>query len=240
VMERTAQLNDLLETQTRTNAELEAFSYSVSHDLRAPLRGIDGFSQALMEDYGERMDEEARHYLQRIRNGTQRMGQIIDDLLRLSKVSRGELNKQRTDLTVLARRVLAELGQGHPERKVAGEVQEQLFAQADPRLIQVVVENLVGNAWKYTTLKPDARIEVGQVQIEGRPTFFVRDNGAGFDMQFAGRLFVPFQRLHAATEFEGSGIGLAIVLRIIQRHGGRIWAEAQPDQGATFYFSLPD
>ena len=240
VLERTAQLNDLLETQTRTNAELEAFSYSVSHDLRAPLRGIDGFSQALMEDYGERMDEEARHYLQRIRNGTQRMGQIIDDLLRLSKVSRGELNKQRTDLTVLARRVLAELGQGHPERKVAGEVQEQLFAQADPRLIQVVVENLVGNAWKYTTLKPEARIEVGQVQIEGRPTYFVRDNGAGFDMQFAGRLFVPFQRLHAAAEFEGSGIGLAIVLRIIQRHGGRIWAEAQPDQGATFYFSLPD
>ena len=234
VQQRTAQLE-------MANRELEAFSYSVSHDLRAPLRGITGFSSALQEDYQANLDETARHYLDRIREGAARMAQLIDDLLRLSWVGRTELDRHETNLDVLARRVLDELAQRAPERRVQLEIQEGLIAHADPRLIQVVLENLLGNAWKFTARVPQPRIVFGADRGEdGSTVFFVKDNGAGFDMQYVHKLFGAFQRLHRAEEFEGTGIGLAIVQRIISRHGGRVWAEAAPGEGATFFFTLPD
>jgi PAS domain S-box-containing protein len=233
VVERTAQLE-------ATNKELEAFSYSVSHDLRGPLRGIDGFSRALGEDYQDRLDETGRHYLERIRVGTQRMGQLIDDLLKLSRVSRSELTRQEVDLSSLCEQVLDELTRANPDRRVECSIQPGLLAQADPRLLLVVLENLLRNAWKFTTRSEYARIEVGQSSSpEGERGFFIRDNGAGFDMVYVDKLFNAFQRLHAAEEFEGTGIGLAIVQRIIHRHGGRVWAEAEVGKGATFSFSLP-
>ena len=232
VIERTAQLE-------ATNKELEAFAYSVSHDLRAPLRSIDGFSQALLEDYQDNLDSEAQHYLQRVRAGSQRMAQLIDELLMLSQFTRSEMHRTTVDLSRLVRTISDELRQREPERQVTVVIAADVTAQADKHLMQAVLENLVGNAWKFTSKRTDARIEFGLMpQPEGQPAYFVRDNGAGFNMAYADKLFGAFQRLHTAAEFPGTGIGLATVQRIIHRHGGRIWAESAVDQGTTFYFTL--
>jgi len=207
------------------NKELEAFSYSVSHDLRAPLRGIDGFSNALLSRYGPQLDEQGRHYLERVRAATQRMSQLIDDLLGLARVSRRELVRKRADLSEIACQVGAELSRRQPTRQVRVDVQPALTAQADPHLLTIVLENLMGNAWKFTGKTADAHVEVGRRADGPDPAFYVRDNGAGFDMAYADKLFGAFQRLHAEADFEGTGIGLATVQRIVTRHGGRIWAE---------------
>ncbi len=222
------------------NKELESFSYSVSHDLRAPLRGMQGFSELLLKDYGPRLDDRARDYLNRIRAAGLRMGQLIDDLLRLSRISTAALEREQVDLTELARQVGGELRQQDPERDVTFAIAEGLCARGDRRLLEVVLENLLGNAWKFTGSHPSARIEVGRAACDGQPAFYVRDDGAGFDMAYAANLFGPFQRLHRSDEFEGSGIGLATVQRIIRRHGGEVWAESAPECGATFYFTLPE
>ncbi len=220
------------------NKELEAFCYSVSHDLRAPLRGLDGFSQALLEDYADKLGGEGKNLLKRIRAGSQRMGHLIDDLLNLSRVSRSELRREPVDLSGLAVEVAEELRERDPQRHVALRITEDLMADGDPQLLRVVLENLLGNAWKYTSKRPQATIEFGCNQANGDSSFFVRDNGAGFDMQYADKLFAPFQRLHGMTEFPGTGVGLATVQRIIQRHGGRVWAQAEVNKGATFHFTL--
>lgn len=232
VAERTAQLKAI-------NQELEAFAYSVSHDLRAPLRAIDGFSQALLEDYGARLDAEGRDFLLRVRAASQRMAQLIDDLLKLSRLSRGELHGERVDLSSLACDIVGDLRLRQPERQVDVTIAPQLIVYGDARLLRIALENLLGNAWKFTSKTAVARIELGVMEQEGQPVYFVRDNGAGFEMAYVDKLFVAFQRLHQNTEFEGTGIGLATVQRIIHRHGGRIWAESVVGQGATFYFTLP-
>jgi signal transduction histidine kinase len=224
----------------QANKELEAFSYSVSHDLRAPLRVIDGFSKALLDQYADQLDAQACHFLQRVRTGTQKMSALINDLLNLSGMSRSVLRKAPIDLTALARGVLADLQMRDPLRKVAVDIADGLIASGDARLMTVVMVNLLGNAWKYTMKRPKARIAFGQENIGNEMVFYVRDNGAGFDMAHAGNLFAPFQRLHGDSEFEGNGIGLATVQRIISRHGGRIRAEAAVDQGAAFFFTLGD
>lgn len=218
--------------------ELESFSYSVSHDLRTPLRSIDGYSHVLLDDYASVLDAQGQHYLGRIRDAAQRMGLLIDDLLGLARVVRLEPKRAVLDLSVMAREVLARSAQAEPRRQVEIRIKDGLSAQADPTLMGMVLENLLGNAWKYTAQTPHAIIEFGVQQHAGEAVFYVRDNGAGFDMQFADKLFAPFQRLHGA-EYPGTGIGLATVRRIIQRHGGRIWAESRVDCGATFYFTLP-
>jgi signal transduction histidine kinase len=229
---------DAAEKLAEANKELEAFSYSVSHDLRAPLRAIDGFSKALAGDYADRFDDEGRRYLDRIRAGTQRMAQLIDDLLSLSRITRQQLVYQAMDVTALARKVLVELAARDPKRKVDWSVTEGMTGHGDPRLLTVMLENLLGNAWKFSSKRPDARIEVGSQNVDGETRFFIRDNGAGFEMQYAAKLFAPFQRMHSVTEFPGTGIGLATVHRVVTRHGGRIWADSAPQKGATFFFTL--
>ncbi len=231
VAERTAQLET-------ANRELESFSYSVSHDLRAPLRSIDGFSHALLEDYGDRLDEHAHGYLDRVRRAAQRMGELIDDLLNLSRLTRGALNEGAVNLTELATSVTRALQAADPGRQVECRIAEGVTARGDARLLRAALENLLGNAWKFTAGHERARIEFGTEKDGDRVVYFVRDDGAGFDMAYAARLFNPFQRLHTVAEFEGSGIGLATVQRIIRRHGGETWAEGAPEQGATFYFTL--
>ena len=228
------------ETAEAASRELESFSYSVAHDLRAPLRSIDGFSQALAEDYADRLDAKGLRYLGFVRGSAQQMGQLIDDLLALSRVNRSELHRTEVDLSALARATAARIALRDPARNVEVVVADGLLGRADPRLLVIVFEHLIGNAWKFTSRRPDARLEVASVMHDGRPAFVVRDNGAGFDMAFAHKLFGVFQRLHAATEFEGSGIGLATVRRVIHRHGGRVWAEGAIDQGASVYFTLGD
>jgi light-regulated signal transduction histidine kinase (bacteriophytochrome) len=223
-----------------SNRELEAFCYSVSHDLRAPLRGIDGWSLALLEDCHDKLDEKDRRHLQRVRSDTQRMGQLIDNLLLLSRVSRGQIQRSPVNLTAIAQSVAARLREAEPERRVEFAVQPGLTAQGDARLLDIVLSNLLGNAWKFSGGRPLARVEFGRTEVDSRPAFFVRDNGVGFDMTYAQRLFGAFQRMHKASEFPGTGIGLATVQRVIQRHGGRVWAEAQVDRGATFYFTLEE
>ena len=231
VMERTAELE-------RANREMESFSYSVSHDLRAPLRHIDGFSRALLEDCADRLDSQGKGYLTRICVAANRMGQLIDDLLQLASVSRGELQRRSVNLSLLARTIAAELKSTEPDREVSFVIPEGVRGEGDPLLLRVVLENLLGNAWKYTGKEPRAVIEFGAaVQEEGR-VFFVRDNGVGFDMAYGDKLFKPFQRLHAMDEFQGTGIGLATVRRVVERHGGRAWAEGNLGAGATFYFTL--
>ena len=221
------------------NKELEAFSYSVSHDLRAPLRSIDGFSQALLEDCYEHLDLTGQDYLRRIRLATQRMGQLIDDLLKLSRVTRSEMHLESVDLSLLASRICTELHQSQPEREVEFAIQTGLLAKGDAPLLEVLLENLLNNAWKFTSKETQAQIEFGEVSPKSKiPVYFVRDNGAGFEMTYANNLFVPFQRLHRINEFPGNGIGLATVQRIVNRHGGRVWAEALVEKGATFYFTL--
>ncbi|MBD2206702.1 GAF domain-containing protein [Calothrix sp. FACHB-1219] len=221
------------------NKELEAFSYSVSHDLRAPLRSIDGFSQALLEDYQDQIDDTGKDYLHRIRSATQRMGQLIDDLLNLSRLMRSDMQLETVDLSSLARRIGIELQESHPEQQVELIVQPGLTAQGDSRLLQMLLTNLLDNAWKFTSKHDRAKIEFGVITPKtGIPVYFVRDDGAGFNMAYTNKLFSPFQRLHRVDEFPGTGIGLAIVQRIVHRHGGRVWAEGLVEQGATFYFTL--
>jgi len=220
------------------NRELEAFSYSVSHDLRAPLRAIDGFSQAILEDYADKLDDSGRNFLQRVIAATKRMGTLIDDLLNLSRYTRVDMRRENIELSHLAETVASELRSADPSRQVAVVVAPGLKAQGDPQLLRVVLENLMANSWKFTSKTEKARIEFGTVNGDGGPAFYVRDNGAGFDMEYADRLFGAFQRLHDTSEFAGTGIGLATVQRIINRHGGRVWAEGQVGKGATIYFTI--
>jgi signal transduction histidine kinase len=231
VQERTAQLE-------AANKELEAFSYSVSHDLRAPLRGIDGFSQALLEDYGDKLDENGKQFLNRVRTAAQHMAEPIDNLLALSQVTRGELVREQVDLSSLARSVATQLKQARPERDIEFDVTNNVLVQGDPRLLLIVIENLFGNAWKFTSKHPHARIEFGVSNENGETVYYVRDDGAGFDMAYGSKLFGAFQRLHQATEFQGTGIGLATVGRIVRRHGGRVWARGEVKKGATISFTL--
>jgi len=244
VAETAAELVRANEGLSAANQELEAFSYSVSHDLRAPLRGIDGWSLALQEDYGAVLDAQGRQYLDVVRAEAQRMGRLIEDLLQLSRVARGELVRAPVDLSALAQSVARRLKDASPDRAIEFLIQPGLAADADARLLEVALTNLFDNACKFSAMRERARIEFGRGASTDPATksttqaYFVRDNGVGFDTTHAGKLFGAFQRLHAASEFPGSGIGLATVQRIVRRHGGRIWAEAQPDQGACFYFTL--
>ncbi len=218
--------------------ELESFAYAVSHDLRAPLRGIDGFAHVLGEDYEQALDDTALRYLQRIRGNAQKMGELIDGLLQLSRLSRSDMAVRTVDLTRLAHEVTDELAAAQPWRRVTTAVAEDLRAEADPALARILLANLLGNAWRFTSRHEAARVEVGARDQDGELVFFVRDDGAGFDMAYAGKLFTAFQRLHSPGEFEGTGIGLATVQRIVRRHGGRVWAESAPEEGATFFFTL--
>lgn len=237
------QLNEQLAARAQSleqaNKELESFSYSVSHDLRAPLRAIDGFSRIVLEDCGSRLDGENRGNLERVRAASQRMGQLIDDILQLSRLTRSEMRRVPVDLSALARTVADELQTGEPERRVEFVIHPDLVANADAGLARVVLENLLGNAWKFTGKQTGAKIEFGRMIFDGTPAFFVRDNGVGFNMAYANKLFGAFQRLHSTAEFAGTGIGLATVQRVIHRHNGRVWAEGNVGHGATFYFTLP-
>jgi signal transduction histidine kinase len=236
------QLEERVEERTRelaaTNKELEAFSYSVSHDLRTPLRSIDGFSQALLEEYTDKLDANGRDYLQRVRHAAQRMSVLIDDMLTLSRVTRSAMRHERLDLSAVAKSIAAELQEAEPGRQVEFVIESDLKAEGDGQLLQMAMENLLRNSWKYTSGHTRARIEFGKNRQDGKCSFFVRDDGAGFDPRYADRLFGAFQRLHTAAEFPGTGIGLATVQRIIHRHGGEIWAEGAVEKGATFYFTL--
>jgi signal transduction histidine kinase len=231
LVQRSAQLE-------ASNKELEAFSYSVSHDLRAPLRGIDGFSQAVLEDYDEKLDESGRSYLRRVRTASQRMSQLIDAMLNLARLTRAEIHTQTFDMSVMVRAILDDFQNMEPDRHVECIVAKNIFATADPQLLRAVLENLLGNAWKFTRQQIHPRIEFGHGQYKGQAAYFITDNGAGFDMAYVHKLFGAFQRLHAYTEYPGVGVGLATVHRIIQRHGGQIWAEGTVGKGATFHFTL--
>ena len=220
------------------NKELEAFSYSVSHDLRAPLRSINGFSQALLDDCSDELGESGRHYLHRVKASSERMAELIDDLLQLSRITRSEMKREHVDLSAIAGSIAAAAQRSQPERQVQFDIAEGLADQGDGRLLLVVLENLLSNSWKFTAKQPQGQIEFGSEWFDGVPAYFVRDNGAGFDMAYSGKLFGAFQRLHPVSEFEGTGVGLAIVQRVIHRHGGEVWAESAVGQGATFYFTL--
>jgi light-regulated signal transduction histidine kinase (bacteriophytochrome) len=220
------------------NKELESFSYSVAHDLRAPLRGIDGFCQALTEDCSDKLDADGRKYLGFIRDSAQLMARLIDEILALSRVVRSEFHREAVDLSELARVACSRLARNEPSRSVEIVIQDGVIADGDPKLLALVFNNLFGNAWKFSARQSASRIEFGVSGKEGDTAYFVRDNGAGFDMAYAGKLFGVFQRLHTAHEFEGSGVGLATVQRVIHRHGGRVWAEGKVDAGATIYFTL--
>ena len=220
------------------NKELESFSYSVAHNLRSPLRGIDGWSMALLEDHNHLLNDEGRIYLGRVRAEAQRMGNLIDDLLKLSRVVRLEPSRVDVDLTALVQTVVVRLIEAHPGRKFEIAIEPDLVIHCDPSMLDIALTNLLENAFKFTSLEPVAKIGFGKLEIYGQPTFFVRDNGAGFNMQYAHKLFGTFERLHKQTDFPGTGIGLAIVQRIIARHSGRVWAESNPGEGATFYFTI--
>lgn len=231
VVERTVQLE-------AANRELEAFVYSISHDLRAPLRSIDGFSLAIQEDYDDKLDSTGRDYIIRVRNATQRMGMLIDDLLRLSRITRTEMRQETVNLTEMVTEITTDLLEKEPDRPISLVIEPDLYTKGDPGLLRIALENLLGNAWKYTGRRSDARIEFGLEQTGGEPAYFIRDNGIGFNMEYYGKLFKPFERLHTDADFPGTGIGLAIVARIIDRHGGAVWAEGRENLGAAFYFTL--
>jgi signal transduction histidine kinase len=232
VAQRTADL-------TATNHELSTFAYSVSHDLRAPLRAIDAFSQALLEDYEQVLDAQGQDYLRRVRANAGRMSQLIDDLLQLSRLTRAEMNCEAIDLSAMARSIATDLQRTDAGRTATFRIEPGVIARGDARLVRVLLENLIGNAWKYTSRHPTAEITFGRNGSDGEVVFYVRDDGAGFDLAYADKLFRPFQRLHTIEEFEGAGVGLATAQRVVRRHGGRIWADAAPEKGATFYFTLP-
>jgi len=227
------------EATEAANREIEAFSYSVSHDLRAPLRSVAGFSQLLLADYSGKLDAEGRDYLVRIAAAAARMGDLIDDLLKLSRLSRATMERGRVNLTDIARRILERLRSAQPERSVEAAAAPDIIVNGDERLLMIVLENLLGNAWKFTQHRDTARIEFGVEPGGEEVVCFVRDNGAGFDMTYAGKLFQPFQRMHKSDEFPGTGIGLATVKRIVERHGGRVWIEGTIDHGTTAYFAIP-
>jgi signal transduction histidine kinase len=233
-----SELNTQLDSVNALNHELETFTYSVSHDLRGPLRSLDGFSNILLRDYAETLDERGQGFLNRIRANAQRMGQLIDDLLRLSRLTRAELIIQPIDLSAIAIELSQDLQQAEPEHPVKFIIAKDLKTTGDFSLIKAVMENLIGNSWKYTSKCTSAEIEIGKQLDHDKVCFYIKDNGAGFDMSYADKLFAPFQRLHSAEDYPGTGIGLATVQRIIQRHRGKIWAESQPDKGACFYFTL--
>ena len=234
-----AEITERNEGLLAANRELESFSYSVSHDLRAPLRSINGFSAALLEDHADKLDAEAQSYLQRIRAGATRMGHLIDDMITLARTARVEMSLENVDLSAIAQEVANQLHAMQPERKVEFRIQPALVVQGDRNLLRSVLENLLENAWKFTSKKPAALIDLGAERHSHDLVYFVRDNGAGFDMRYVDKLFGVFQRLHNEKDYSGTGVGLATVQRIIQRHGGTIWAESRPGQGATFYFELP-
>lgn len=231
VQERTRQLE-------AANRELEAFAYAVSHDLRAPLRSMSGFSQILQETAPPGLDDKSRHYLQRIHEGSLRMSSLIEDLLNLSRIGRSELTARAVSLSQIAADAAAAVRERYPGYEVQLDIAPDIVVNADPRLLRIALENLLSNAWKYTARSPDPRVSIGMQRSEAGPVYFVCDNGVGFDMTYADKLFVPFQRLHPVAEFPGSGIGLVTVQRILARHGGRIWAQAKPHEGATFFFTL--
>jgi light-regulated signal transduction histidine kinase (bacteriophytochrome) len=218
--------------------ELEAFAYSVAHDLRAPLRSIAGFSNVLMEDYQDKLDEEGRDSVNRILAATDKMGQLIEDLLKLSRLTRTEMTMQRVNLSELVRDLAEAHRTAQPERRVEFAIEDNLIVEGDPQLLNVLLENLLGNAWKFTAKSEPAKIEFGAVKKEGKLAYFIKDNGVGFDMKYAGKLFQPFQRAHSANEFPGTGIGLATVKRIIERHRGRVWIESETGKGTSVYFTL--
>jgi light-regulated signal transduction histidine kinase (bacteriophytochrome) len=244
VRERNAMLEQRVLARTAdlqaANQELEAFTYSASHDLRAPLRSIDGFSRMLEEDYAERLDADGKDALHRVRAAAQRMAELIDSLLNLSRLARSDMRPEVVDLSALARAIVEALQAGEPARSVVFAIPAKLEVRGDRRLLTVLLENLLGNAWKFTSKRPGAHVELGAIDRGGKPAYFVRDDGAGFDMANVANLFIPFQRLHSAGDFPGTGIGLATVRRIAQRHGGRTWAEGAVDRGATLYFTLSD
>jgi light-regulated signal transduction histidine kinase (bacteriophytochrome) len=218
--------------------ELEAFSYSVSHDLRAPLRSMAGFSRAMLEDYSEKLDEQGKQYLRHIEDSSVLMGQLIDDLLKLSRVTRSAINYGKVDLSDMAQKIVTELVKSESQRRVNVVIAPDIIVYGDRNLLQLVLKNLLDNAWKFSSKVAEPRIEMGVIEYNGKPAYFIRDNGAGFDMTFADKLFQPFQRLHQPSEFTGTGIGLATVQRIIRRHGGAIWAESKVGEGSTFFFTL--
>jgi light-regulated signal transduction histidine kinase (bacteriophytochrome) len=220
------------------NRELESFAYSVSHDLRAPLRAIEGFSRLIESEYAAKLDERGKDYFRRVRGGATRMGVLIDDILKLSKISRQEMHRETVDLSALAREAAEDLHGAEPGRAVEWKIAPQVSVQGDPGLLRVVVQNLIGNAWKYSSTRASTSIEFGVGEWNGRIACFVRDNGVGFDMAYADKLFGAFQRLHSPREFPGTGIGLATVKRIVHRHGGTVGAEGKDNEGATFYFTL--
>ncbi len=232
VQERTEQLQ-------AANKEMEAFAYSVSHDLRAPLRAVRGFTDVLTEQYGEKLDQRGRDFLRRVSDASFQMDRLVDDLLKLSRVSRSEIRNSPVDLSPIAEEIIDGLRKEEPTRTVEVKITSPLRTSGDERLMRLVLDNLLRNAWKFTSKKPHALIEFGQT-ADPQPAFFIRDNGAGFDMAYASRLFGVFQRLHSPSDFPGSGVGLAIVQRVVNRHGGRVWAEGSLNAGATFYFSLPN
>jgi len=220
------------------NKELEAFSYSVSHDLRSPLLSIDGFSQALLEDYYDKLDEQGKDFLKRIKTAIQRMGQLIDDLLLLSRTVRYEMIKENVNLSNIVKKISDELRQRDQKRNVEFVIKEGIIANCDERLLTMVLQNFIENAWKFTSKHKSAKIEFGVKNVEGRIVYYIKDDGAGFDIKYVNKLFNPFQRLHSTTEFKGTGIGLASIQRIIHRHSGDVWAEGEVEKGATFYFTL--
>ncbi len=238
VNESREQLKDVNVKLEATNKELESFSYSVSHDLRAPLRAIDGFSQVLLEDYSDILDDQGQDYLNRVRSGAQSMAALIDDLLNLSKVTRAPINLENVNLSQITQNIANELFLNNENRSVDLIIEKELYANADESLIRVAIQNLLENAWKFTSKKSSAKIEFGHTEIDNQKVYFIRDNGAGFDMKYIDKIFVPFKRLHTSTDFPGTGIGLATVQRIINGHKGKVWAESEIDIGTTVYFTI--
>ena len=236
--ESNSQLQQRTSKLEALNKELSSFAYSVSHDLRAPLRTIDGFSHTMLEDYYDLVDDNGKDYLQRIRSGVQKMGQLIDDMLKLSRVTQSELSLRNIDLGIIANNIIQKMQSDAPDRAVQAEIMSNMKTKADPHLMEIALNNLLGNAWKFTAKNPHPCIKFGIKERDGRPVYFVGDNGVGFDMRYVNKLFGAFQRLHSDAEFEGTGIGLATVARVIQLHGGHVWAESILNKGATFYFTL--